>query len=399
LVERNITRCRAYRKSIDLQTIRSMKGVKMNSRIFFGILIIAVIGGLWIWEDQAYADSTEATFPQGLIVASQNGLVGLVYDPSKQTYQKQAEIALSDTIKGGRVYPEQIVAFDNYIFVRLGNKILRFNRKLEKSISKKCGKIGALATDGKSILVAAERSLIILNENLEELDRVGFEFGEVYKYAEKDVHDILIHENTAYLLDDVVTPLFLFRVNIKDPKHIRVTERIEFDDVNAHLDRQWLNVELGQWIVIQSYCSQMGSGQVVHIYSMRGGKKELAKEEVYCFQGMPRGIPGEKGVGIEIIGITDLPPILAIVRDAEEKYHLSQINSENNKISFSSVIDLDDFRTFREVIIKRKDNYLFVAPMGGTLLRIIDVGRQPKIVFSEDLRQYNIREVADILPY
>jgi hypothetical protein len=458
----------------------------MNSktRILIGILIIGivVISGLWICKDRAYPEPLKRTFPQGLIVASQNGLVNLVYNPSKQMYEKQAEVALSDIIK-------EVVVLDNYIFISLRNKVLRFDSRLEKSISKKFGKIGTLATDNKNIFVAAEGSFIVLTKDLEELDRVKLEFNG-YTRPEKNAHDILIYKNTAYLLDNIMRPLFLFRVNIQDPKNIQITEKIKFHGINAHLDEQWLNPELNQWLIIQSYGHRGGYGQTVHIYSMDEGKEPLTtkkifssivREEYYDIT-LDEGIvkidkvkgnyvtderinitlvkPQEvdltikifskwnniiytenialnknrtsylvtgynkerhnipiktvevysngklihkgsfyKEKGFKIRGITNLPPVWAIIQDREENYYLTQVKSENNKVLFSNLLDLDDIDTYKKVIIKHKDNYLFVAPENRRLLKIIDIEQQPKVILSKDLSEFNVRAIIDILPY
>ncbi|MBA7510480.1 hypothetical protein ES705_02465 [subsurface metagenome] len=363
-----------------------MKKVRVNSKtkILVGILIIGIIvvGGWWIWKEQAYLEPLERTFPHGLIVASQNGLANLVYNPSNQTYEKQAGIILSG-ITG-------IVRYDNHIFVSTENEVLKLDSKFEKLNSKKFGDISAIAIDNKNIFISADSSFIALDKNLEELNRVKLE----HNGWQKNAHDILIYKNTAYLLDNIMRPLFLFRVNIENPRNIQITERITFHGINAHLDAQWLNPKLTQWLVLQSYGHRGGSGKVVHIYPMDKDKEILATQEIFSH----RRIPEEKEGGLDIRGITDIPPIWAVVEDTEKKYYLAQVSSDDNKISFSNVLDLDSIHPYRKVIIKHNDNYLFIVPKYHSLV-IIDVEQQPKIVLSKDLGKFNVRAIIDILPY
>ena len=368
---------------------------KMQNLMRNLIIVIILFGSWWVWRGQAYSEPLEKTFPHGLIVASHNVLVNLVYNPSKQTYEKQGEIILPDRLtKPLRGFTKiiGIVSCDNYIFVSTEYEVLKINGKFEKIGTKKFEKIGALATDNKSIFISAENSFIALDKNLRELNRV--ELG-------KNAHDILIYRDTAYLLDDMMIPFFLFRVNIENPKNIQIKQKIEFTDINAHLYTQWLNPGLDQWAVLYEYGHRGGYGQVILVYSINDGNEPLAGQKTFSC----RRIPEVKMEGLSIRGITNLPPIWAIVRDVKDKYYLAQISSENNKIAFLKLLELTDIATDEKIIIKRREDYLFIAsdaylarPQIATL-KIINVREPTEIIHSEDLRKFNVFSVINILPY
>ena len=325
-------------------------------------------------------------FSQSLIIASQNGLVNLTYNPENWTFNKQAEIALLD-IMGIAKYKNDIVAGTK-------NEVLRFNSKFEKLASKEFNSVSALATDGKTIFVSADSSLIALDEQLNELDRV-----ELLPY--KAAHDILIYENTAYLLDNIMAPLFIFRVDIENPENLKIINKIEFYGINSHLNAQWLNPELNQWLVLDSYARQGGSGQIVHIYPMDKGEEALAVQQIFSasWPMESSGAPEEENEGFDVRGITAVPPIFAVVADAEERYNLAQVKSEDNNITFSNFFSLDDLDAPGEIIVRHKDDYLFIAPEIRSFLEIIDVKNkeQPKLVISKDLREYNVQAIIDII--
>lgn len=244
--------------------------------VIIGIFFICV---LWTWREQIHSEPLRNITHSGLIVAGQSGLASLIYNPSKQVYEKRAETALSDITKDAGAYPRQVITLDKYTFVNLGNEIMRLDSKFRKSVSKKFSSIGAIATDNKNIFVAAEGSFIAFNKDLKELSRVKF---DGFIPERKNVHSIIIHKNTAYLIDNRLRPLFLFQVDISNPKHTQITQKIGFKGVNAHLNNQWLNLELNQWLIIESYGRSKGAGQVVNIYSLDSAKA-ITRKEIWTF--------------------------------------------------------------------------------------------------------------------
>lgn len=334
----------------------------------------------------AEKDNIQRTTLPSILLVTQEALIKLIYDSSKQKYEKQKTALLPNIVN--------MIAFDKYFFVNTGSQILQFTDELERTklVSKDFGKIEAIATDGNNIFIAAQGSFIALNKKLKELSRVGLDFD----YPEKNAHDILIHKNTAYLLDNKIKPLFLFRVNIEKIENMRIVEKIVNSGINAHLDYQWLNPELDQWIVVQSYSHRGGYGQEVHIYPMKAGEKTRAEQEIFRYS----LILSQKTEGFRIGAITNHLPVWAVVEDKERNFYLSQVNSKDDKISFSNPIHLDK-EVYGRINIEQIGSYLFVFTnsfySGLELLTVIDIKQKPKIVLSQNLKDVhkviNIKEV------
>lgn len=358
--------------------------MRLRLSILIGILFVF---GFLLFKAESHSEFLKGPLPTNLLVASQNGLINFTYDQSKKIYVKKSEVYLFDVfdkITGKDTYPEQIVTCNNYIFVRLQNKILRIDYKFKNPVSKKFGSTGALATDGKNIFVSADNFFIALDLDLKELSRVDID---------KNAHNILIYKNTAYLLDNIVTPVYLFRIDLSRLKNIQITDRFELHGIYAHLDGQWINPELGQWLVIQSYSHQGGCGQIVHIYSIDKSKDRIAPQEIFSYSiaGLMKGF--------RIVNETPLPPIWAVLQDKGGKFHLAKIDSKNNKVSFSKIFQLDGFQDslYTTGANKQKDDFLFIT--SGDLLKVFDMKKQPKLILSQDLREFDVTGTTDILPY
>jgi hypothetical protein len=254
----------------------------------------------------------KTNFSTGLIVAFSKGLINFAFNGLTGTYEKKAEVIINDVLRDDYNTGHQFVCmFSNYIFYNTGKQILRFNTNFEEVISKKIRllnlvdlerylqnmlsnlarlkeaeetsyeekrqhylkefhnhertsiTIGAIATDGKNLFVAGEGSLIVYNSDLEELSRVNLEIGPPVKNA----HDILIHEDTVYLLDNIFHPIYIFKINISDINNIKITEKNYQGFPYRHLNDQWLNPSLDQWLMTA------GDSRDVLIYSMSEEKR------------------------------------------------------------------------------------------------------------------------------
>jgi len=288
----------------------------------------------------------------------------------EMTYKKEKKINLPD-VKGA-------VSLDNYIFVNSEGEIIKINDKLEKTISKKFKNCGAMATDGTNLFISADNSFIALDENLKELSRVNL--FEAFK-REKNAHDIIIYNGTAYLLDNCIIPMYILRMDIRNPGNIELKEKIIIEDINPHLVCQWLNPELDRWAIVQAYSHRGGNGQNVRIFSMKEGKEECSKQRIFESLNFRKS----KKEGTRIKAVTALPPTWALVQSVEDKYQLAGINSKNGKISFSKFLDLNELNMHKtsssaRFIIKRAGNYLLISH--GMMLIVINIKGLRS--FSED---------------
>ncbi len=388
---------------------------KTEGKINVFLVLAILIFGLQFFGKNAYSESQAQVPGHGVVVATSAGLTNLQYNAGMGAYQKQAELALAEI--------DKIVRSGNDYFVTAGNVLIRVNGQLEKSVSRKFEKISAIAANNNNIFISAENSLIVLDKDLVELSRVKL---EINGYA-KDAHDILIYGDSAYLLDNVMLPVFILKVDIKDVKNISIKEKIRIaEDVWPHLDGQWLNPGLNQWIVLQSYSGGTGGGVKAHIYALDKVGPELGSGKIFSETNYPQVSKD----GYRIKSVTSLPPVWAVVQSSEGKNSLARVNSAGNKVSFSDFLDLEELNTLknlsspepgidRKVIVKEQRGYLFAAfTYSGTetsfdpehnwrsesgftagKLMLIDIQAKPKVIFSRSLKEFNVQDIIDILPY
>lgn len=366
-------------------------------------IIIVMLFCFWVLQLPLFAVKNSSDLPKNLIVACQDKILKLVYDASNQKYKKQAEFIFRGA--------NRLTKTDKYIFVISNNEVARLGVNFDKPVSKRFGKIDAIVAAGKYVFISADNSFISLDENLNELNRINIE---------KNAHDIVFYNNDAYLLDNIMQPLYILKVDVKNPSKLQIVKREDFSGVNAHLDYQWLNPELNQWVVIQSYAHMGGSGQVARIYSTNNAKKEFQTQKIYsetpAYEGreentwdMDKNISGSR-----ILGVTAFTPAFAVIYKPENafqkigekskktEYSLCKVDTIGNKITFSDILYLDyksGKRAYDKFIIKQSGNYLFIIPQDEIGLTITIVGKNPKSILSQEIKEFNSSGVRDILAY
>ncbi|SNQ59693.1 HEAT repeat domain-containing protein [Candidatus Methanoperedens nitratireducens] len=205
-------------------------------------------------------------------------LIKLVYDNVNMIYKKQVAYEPVDA--------NALTISEKSIFVATSKAILHLNTNLEKVdeinidtlfedkhhllLSNKKKYLGSwvlidsLASSDKAVFISTYGNFIALDKSFKKLSSV-----QLY-----DAHDVLIYKNTAYLLDDIVSPFYVYRVDIENPENIQITERISIKGPNQHLSDQWINPELNQWLIVQTCDTSGGCYQNVFTYPLMGNKKE-----------------------------------------------------------------------------------------------------------------------------
>lgn len=376
--------------------------MKKNLKIFF--IVALFLTGYMFYASPVYPQSVNAPMPD-LILACPGKLVKLNYSASKKQYDVRAETFFNkEDIK-------QAAVIDKNIFVITVNKILKFDINLKNKISKEFANIEALVVNDKNVFICAKGSFMALDKKLNELNKVNIG---------KNAHDILVYKDAAYLLDNIMMPLYVLEIDIKNPAKLEILNKADFSGVNAHLTYQWLNPQLNQWIVIQSYAHMGGSGQTARIYFMSGAKKEFTSQEIYketiesSEMSRQEGFPAEEKfiTGLKIMGVTPVYPVFAVAYKPQEqvfykigeknkqneqsKFSLCKIESCNNKISLSNVLKLDYKDDAQKFIVRQKNNYLFIIPLHGNNLKVIKMDKQPKVILSQKL---NIADTVDLCVY
>lgn len=179
------------------------------------------------------------------------------------------------------------------------------------------------------------------DRELKELSRVELDCGSV----KKDAHDVLIHGGTALLLDKIMAPIFLFRVDVQDPKNLTVRQRIESFGINAHLKLQWVVPEKEAWFVVEEFHTMSGFGQELRIYHTDRGEDSVANPELIFNERKEES--GLTGDGFWISAATSNPPMRTIVAGRDLPRSLALVTFDGAKAS----IEPDALQTWASVKI------------------------------------------------
>lgn len=213
-----------------------------------------------------------------LIIESGSQLIKFKYNTQTHKYESQTTVDLEGT--SPPTSWKLLTLSDSIIVARniesrhnqqkrdkSPSKLIKLSRSLEQLKVYKCADVAAMATDGNYIFVCTEGKLVALNQDLEKLNEVDLEiqYQVLREKKKKNAHDILIHQSIAYLLDNIVEPTYILRVDISNPNNLQILSTFEIIGTNHHLRKQWINPELNQWCILQYYATQGGAGQNIII--------------------------------------------------------------------------------------------------------------------------------------
>ena len=169
---------------------------------------------------------------------------------------------------------------NNFLFACNNHLITRLDHEFHLEKSMPLTRIGACVADRELLYISADGQLIILDEELTILRRMPL---GIYSDSGKmkNAHDIVVHENIAYLLDNISHPVFILRVDVSDPKQPKHIQETEIEYVNHHLDAQWVAPAQNEWRIIQSSSHMGGSFQWLLKFSLISGK---LKDRVLLFR-------------------------------------------------------------------------------------------------------------------
>lgn len=205
----------------------------------------------------------------------------------------------------------------------------------------------AIATTPAVITVAGQSGVTTFDTDPTQRGKLSFP----EEYSDKDIERMLVYDQVAYLVDDVVYPLYLFRVDLSPPTAPRLLEVVPIEGINQSLGQQWLVPEADRWRFIQSTGHMEGSEQYVastrmtmssppttadpaaREYTVRS-KRAVDRTEVYG-KTRPRSTaetatdtPTPTEHGTEILDVTRLPPIFASIRTGDT-FYLSSLRGDD----------------------------------------------------------------------
>ena len=178
--------------------------------------------------------------------------------------------------------PLRLTTVGDAIFVGHGQRLTRRNRNLHaeqevnvaavwpgERVPGASRSIAALTSAGEVLWLSACGQLIAATPDLSRLGNLPMLVPSRGAAAQRDeqvaknADDIIIAGDRAYLLDDVMAPLFIFEVDVSQPAQPTVIERVEGRGINAHLTLQWVDTAAGYWTVSQWEEMRSGSFQTL----------------------------------------------------------------------------------------------------------------------------------------
>ncbi|NEP05696.1 MAG: hypothetical protein F6K34_13215, partial [Okeania sp. SIO4D6] len=330
-----------------------------------------------------------------ILIGAANQLIQLNYSAEAQKYQPQVTVDLWESDSHPAINSNFIqVLLDEIIVGTVTNylpfmwqqgggnfpqaKIVKLSRGLEKVKVREFVDIAAMAINRETIFVGTEGKLVSLDRDLEILDEIDLKLPGVLGRGKKNTHDILVYGSVAYLLDNVVEPIYILRVDVSNPSHLQIISTFKIFGTNHHLKRQWLNPSLNQWYILQSYATQAGSGEDIITFSMNRstGSGDFSDSQIpfpFKLNSMASeslaisdfNFGSSEFEGTKLITVTSLPPNWAVIHERQEQLYLGLINTQNNHIVFDRQVHLGELKICYQAEIMPMDKLLFIVLKGS----------------------------------
>lgn len=301
-----------------------------------------------------------------IVMAQDSGITLYSYNKKQRKYHKKSFFSV--------YFPGFVVNSGLGLFCAAGDHLYRLNQDLtlEKEIT--TGEIAALASSDKTLLISIEGSLISLDRDFNLKDLLDLKINLSFK---KNAHDILVHKNSAFLLDNVVEPFNIIKVNIRDPENMGIMKKVIVEEANQHLEAQAINPGADEWLILQTGTTMGGHYQNLIVYSLencRWKRGFLIGRHRY----------GLKKDSVYIKAITaSSPPWYVVLKNG--KYFLANIHTDYTRIKYSLILNLgSDINHYRKdkVRIKRHNNHLYISIRGKMI--IVYISGELRIVFNQD---------------
>ena len=307
-----------------------------------------------------------------IILASESEIIRFVHNNQTNTYNMTGSYELPNVIGMERIGDNFIVNHDGGL-VLLDRNLSMINKiQMKRPLD--------IGVSGEFIYACSNNSLYGISSDLQITDRIHLNTSEWM--GGKDAHDILIHEGSAYLLDNVIEPIYVFKMNISDPYNLSMDLGFEISGVNQHLRSQWIDPDSGQWFILQHSCSQAGTYEYIRCYSCKDGSLLWVKETFYEFWMYDR--PEE---GFYINAVTESSPGWMLT-SSNDDHHLRSYENADTQIKMTKELDLSsDFsgHIFPHGSIEERGNLLFISIYDQ--LVVVDVERDPVIVLSQTIKE------------
>lgn len=355
--------------------------------------VLAVAGGIIMMDGQD-VDGPDDPGPEAPEERTERGNqsypdIVLLVDDKRYPRDEQGESRLLLLAYDGRyrvganVSMERAVAVtrtDQQLFAATNDSIGRIDRNLTMVDRQPMSKTETLNGHDGRLYAVANGTFHVLDTDLNALGQVKI------LPTNKNVHDILVHDGIAYLVDNAINPKYLLRVDVSDPEQPEHVGTHEVTGVGQTLGSQWLDPANRRWYVLQEESHMGGTSQNVLIRGMDGAAQ--GSDTIYTYRRANNSTSGMK-----ITSTTRYPPIWAaaiqnntiqLVRVTADDSALPRIDGDSSKMNLDSVMPVNGttlkwHNTSLAVVGSDPLHVQFVDPRNQTVLydQVLNTSTKP----------------------
>jgi hypothetical protein len=269
-------------------------------------------------------DRPSVSFPS-IFIANETGIHRLSRSAKTGTYVVTRSLTPPPA---PNTYPKMIRSIPGGLLAVWDGKLVHYRNDLSL-VREIQGDFGSIAVQGDVIYLGGKGELKTVNLGLASLDTVGFHAG-----THKTSHEVLVCGGRAFLLDNVVVPLYTYVVDVSDPRRMDVVSEDEFDGL-SHLHAQWIDSETDAWNIVVNSGGMGYANQAIRQYGLDGGSPRTTPLH-YESQGYSEETATESG--FRILGVWPASPPWMIVGQNGSTY-LGRVDV-GDKAEFRPLLDL-----------------------------------------------------------
>jgi hypothetical protein len=224
----------------------------MRRPIMTRLVCVSVLAGLLL-PLAGPASAFGSTKSPDIVVTYSGGVARFGYDLRNRRLVKRYETRLPSAITlvgRGRTrhapgYALGAVA-NGSVFAVDGDTLYRLGGKGQISGRMYLPAVRAITSYDGRLLASSQKRLVYISDHLDVLGQVDLYIDSSTK---KDADDIIAYDKVAYLLDDIVLPMYVLRCSIPKSGDPVIFQRDYYHGVNPHLGTHWLDRSLG-WHVV-----------------------------------------------------------------------------------------------------------------------------------------------------
>ncbi len=344
---------------------------------------------------QAFA--TQELSLNGIIVGGWQGLFNFKYEKSLKKFVKHSEF--KRTI-------EVFEYHEGHIYFILDDSLYKADENFNILAEIKFKNIRTFCFYKNHLYVSADGSFKCFDRHLKEISSVAYKF-------QKNAHKMMIIDDIAYLLDNTVKPMFVYKIDISDPANLKTVFSISLSDVNCHLFDQCLSSGAKKWFIFSS--SRVFSGRYQRVFTVDNASgasdrkffNHMMMPDIRrdgTFQPTGPKIPTISGNKYHIVSSTNSHDSLLLLFSNNKAvlgklYHKS--GAPDLKIVKDLNIRLDHIPETLDYVpqnIFKKDGEKYYSIVLNNAVHLIDAGSYDELL-KIDFSKYNISEISSCSIY